>query len=399
MTRSEPGRVAWRWLDLDRQGPYDNAATMPVLVRSVAEKGEPIAQTSVWGRTHLNVGWFDDVDATLDLGRCEELGVDVVRRSAYGGGTAFYAAECSMMWGFLLPRTGSTLGIDHTDLDALLRRFQGIVGAALDRLGLGEVRFEGSSDLRWHGRKLGALTAQDLVVCLSIGGFLNLQRPDLSTYLEVVRVPEDKFKDKVVKDMSSYVCTAGEVAAREVSYEEVRDSLRDALADAGIDLVPSELTEGEAKGVAKHSGRVSDPSFVRRVSSDRFLAGSPEGAAVGFGNHKGRKLCRAGVAVDADGTIVAAMMAGDMHVSPPDVMERVAAALVGGRASDYAGLRERISSVFDRPDVVQADDVMGVTTDDLLAAVTKAVSAAHGGGSGRAYVHAARSSGGTDEEA
>ena len=55
----------WRYLDLDRQGPYENGATMPVLVRSVAEHGEPIAQTSVWGQTHLNVGWFDDVDAAL----------------------------------------------------------------------------------------------------------------------------------------------------------------------------------------------------------------------------------------------------------------------------------------------------------------------------------------------
>src|SRR5690606_17230866 len=70
----------WRYLDLDRQGPYENGATMPVLVRSVAEHGEPIAQTSVWGQTHLNVGWFDDVDATLDLDRCADLGVEVIRR-------------------------------------------------------------------------------------------------------------------------------------------------------------------------------------------------------------------------------------------------------------------------------------------------------------------------------
>ncbi|MDZ7731874.1 MAG: hypothetical protein U5R31_01045 [Acidimicrobiia bacterium] len=61
---------SWRQLDLGRQGPYENGATMPVLVRSVAESGRPVMQTSVWGETHLNVGWFDDVDATLDLERC-----------------------------------------------------------------------------------------------------------------------------------------------------------------------------------------------------------------------------------------------------------------------------------------------------------------------------------------
>ena len=369
-------REHWRWLDLGRQGPYENASTMPVLVRSVAESQAPIAQTSVWGRTHLNVGWFDDVDSTLDLARCEELGVQVVRRSFYGGGTAYYESECSMMWGFLLPKGHTTLGTSTDDLDALLLRFQTVLTDALDRVGLGEVHFEGSSDLRWNGRKLGALTAQDIVACVSIGGFLNLKPPDLTTYLQVVRIPEDKFKDKLVKDMTEYVCTAEQVAGHPVTYEDLRDAIVAALADAGIDLQPDVLNAGETKGVAKNSTRVGSPGSIRRVSSDRFRAEAPAGSRVGLGNFKGRKLCRAGVAVDHDGTVVAALMAGDMHASPPDVLDRVADALVGARSTDPDDLRARVASVFDGDDVVQADAVMGVTTDDLLAAVAKAVEAA-----------------------
>jgi lipoate-protein ligase A len=359
----------WRYLDLGRQGPYENAATMPVLVRSVAERNEPIAQTSVWGQTHLNVGWFDDVDATVDLDRCRELGVEVVRRQVYGGGTAFYGAECAAMWGFMLPKSDDR----YTDLDALITRFQPIVHAALDAIGLGEVQFEGSSDLRWHGRKLGALTAQDIMVCNSVGGFLNLARPDLDLYLEVVRIPDDKFKDKAVKDMRSYVCTAEEVAGQPVSYEAFRDALLGALEDAGISLQRTGLTEGEQYGLSKISAKIGSEDALRRVSSARFSASAPEGSRVGFGNEKGRKLCRAGVAIDSDGTIVAAMMAGDMHVGPPDVIDRVAAALVGAPAEDPGALRRRIAEVFEAPDVHQADQAMGVTTDDLLRAVEKAI--------------------------
>ena len=101
--------------------------------------------------------------------------------------------------------------------------------------------------------------------------------------------------------------------------------------------------------------------------------GEAAGSRVGFGNHKGRKLCRAGVAVDDGGTVVAAMMAGDMHVGPPDVLDRVAAALVGADGGDEGDLRARIASVFDGDDVHQADATLGVTSDDLLAAVAKAV--------------------------
>ena len=70
------------------------------------------------------------------------------------------------------------------------------------------------------------------------------------------------------------------------------------------------------------------------------------------------------------------MMAGDMHVSPPDVMDRVAAALTGADSSNTDDLRQRISTVFEAEDVHQADQLMGVTTEDLLAAVLVAVQAA-----------------------
>jgi lipoate---protein ligase len=358
----------WRYLDLGATGPYENASLMPVLARSVAEGSGPVAQTSVWGTTHLNVGWFDDVDATLDLDRCRALGVEVVRRQLYGGGTAFYGAGCAAMWGFLLPK-----GDRYDGLDGLLERFQPVLLDTLDRIGLGSVGFEGSSDLRWEGRKLGALTAQDVMVCTSVGGFLNLAEPDLDLYLEVVRVPDDKFKDKAVKDMREYVCNAAQVAGRPVTYEAFRDALVSSLRDSGISLLDGTLTDGERYGLSKVSAKVGSDDAIRRVSSERFTAQAPPGSHVGFGNHKGRKLCRAGLAIDAEGVIVDAMMAGDMHVSPGDAMDRVAAALIGADSAALGDVHDRIAAVFEADDILQADDTMGVTTDDLVTAVAKAI--------------------------
>ena len=363
----------WRFVDAGAVTPYENVAIMPVLSRQVAEGGRPTVVTSVWGQTHLNVGWFDDVDATLDLDACDERGVAVIRRPLYGGGTAFYDAGCAAMWGFMLPKTD-----EWADLDAALARFVPPFEATLARLDLGEVQFEGSSDLRWHGRKLGAMTAQDVVSVNSVGGFLNTAPPNLDLYLAVARVPDEKFKDKVVKDLREYVCTAEEVRGRPLGYEEFRDALVASLTEAGFELSEEPLADGERTGVQKIASRVGSPEAVRRISSERFTAEAPEGTKVGFGNVKGRKLCRAGVAVDGDGTVVAAMLAGDLHVSPPDTMDRVAAALVGAGSGDRDDLRARISSVFDGDDVHQAEAAMGVTTDDLLACVEKAIAGAGG---------------------
>src|SRR4051794_1324407 len=361
---------SWRFIDGGPVDPFANTARMPIMIKHVLENG-PVLMTSVWGQTHLNVGWFDDVDSTLDLAKCEELGVQVIRRPMYGGGTAFYDEGCAVMCSFLQTKE------DAPDLDAMLSRFQPIYLDALDRIGLGEVQFEGSSDLRWHGRKLGALTGQDIVAAHSVGSFINIRPPNLDLYLQVVRVPDDKFKDKVVKDMREYVVTAQEIAGREVTYEEYRDALVAACKDAGLDLAEEPFTDEEMATVSRRAQKIADPAYVRRISSERFAAEAPAGSRVGFGNHKGRKLCRAGVSIDEDGVIVAAMMAGDMHVGPPDTMDRVAAALVGAKSSDRDDLHGRIASVFEGSDVHQADAHMGVTTDDLLAAVEKAIALAH----------------------
>jgi lipoate---protein ligase len=370
-----PLSESWRYVDCGAVDAFENNAQMAVLARSTGDAAQPIVQTSVWGATHLNVGWFDDVDSTLDLAACERLGIQVIRRPFAGGGTAFYERGCAVMWGVMYPKPGA-----HDDLDAEIARFQPIVLGALDRIALGEVRFEGSADLRWQGRKLGGISAGDFGRVISVGGFLNIKPPNLDLYLRVVRVPDDKFKDKLVKDMREYVCTAEEVAGGPVSYEQFRDALREAVTEAGIALEPRELTDVERAALKKISNRIATDDSVRRISSERFRA-EHEAAArrVGFGNHKGRKLCRAGVALDGGGTVVAAMLAGDMHVAPPDTMDRVAATLPGATATDDAELRSRIASVFEGNGVHQADTTTGVTTDDLLAAVRKAVDDAQGG--------------------
>ncbi len=370
-----PNGEVWRYLDCGAVDPFENNAQMAVLTRSTAEAGRPTLQTSVWGATHLNVGWFDDVDDTLDLEACERLGIQVIRRPFAGGGTAFYDRGCTLMWGVIFPKGGA-----HDDLDALITRIQPVVLDALGRIGLGEVTFRGSADLRWErDRKVGSVSSGDFGTVLNVGGFLNIKPPDMDRYLQVVRVPDDKFRDKLVSDMREYVCTAEEIAGRPVGYEDFRDAFLAALTDAGITIERSELTDVEHAAQKKISNRIATGDSVRRISSTRFRAEhEPAGLAVGFGNYKGRKLCRAGVALADDGHIAAALMAGDMHVAPPDTLDRIAEALVGADAGDEADLRGRISAVLDAPDVHQADATTGITTDDLLAAVQKAISQAGG---------------------
>ena len=230
------------------------------------------------------------------------------------------------------PQGGSPTSDRRESLDDRLARYQPLVLDFLARLGLSAVQFEGSSDLRINGRKLGALTAQDIVACDCVGGFVNLSKPDLDLYLSVARVPDEKFKDKVVKDLREYVITAEEIAGHPVGYEDFRLAVLGALDSAGIAWEAGPFTDEERSRLSRGVAKVASDDWVRRVSTERFSAAAPEGtASVSATTRDGSSVVQGSLSTPK-GRVVAAMIAGDMHVGPPDVIDRVAAAIVGARS-------------------------------------------------------------------
>jgi ADP-ribose pyrophosphatase YjhB (NUDIX family) len=231
--------------------------------------------------------------------------------------------------------------------------------------------------VRWRDRKLGTLISQSVMGTKVVGAHFNLKRPDLELYRRVARVPEEKFADKVIKDLVEYICTPEDIRGRELGYEEFRDAVvRAAKEEAGLELEPSPVTVEEEAGTKDFASAVSSDDWIHRVSSSRFAAATPPGTRVGVANLKSKKLIRAGVALSEDGTIAAAMMAGDMHLSPPEAMERIATALLGANADDRDDLLARVRAVFEQPDVDQPDAAAGITPEDCVEAVLLAAKSA-----------------------
>jgi lipoate-protein ligase A len=354
----------WRFIDAGAREAPEFFGRMPILAGGVASGQPEVLMTGVFGRGHFQIGWFEDVDAVLDLDAARAEGIEVFRRPMWGGGTAFYDTNASALLGtFIRPDRFATL-------DEALEYFRPMMRRVLDDLGLGEARFEGSSDIRWNGRKLGTLITQSVLGTTMVGGFFNLRKPDLELYAKVARVPEEKFKDKIIKDQVEYICTPGDVRGRDLAYEEFRNAvLTAARKEAGLSFDPTGFTADEDVGTKGFVQTVSADDWVRRVSSERFKTQAGPGARVGFANFKAKKLVRAGVELDGD-VIARAMVAGDMHVSPPEAMDNVAAALEGASISDRADLLARVKQVF--ATVEQPDEAAGITPDDVVETVVLA---------------------------
>jgi len=363
--------MSWRCIDASAMDAPVAFGRMPILAASVVNGGPQVLMTGMFGAGHFQIGWFEDVDAVLDLDAARARGIQVFRRPVWGGGTAFYDTNASALLSFFIRADR------FPTLDGALEHFRPVMRNALDALGLAEVAFEGSSDLRWQGRKLGTLITQSVLGTTVVGGFFNLRAPDLETYAAVARVPEEKFKDKIIKDQVAYICTPADVRGSPLSYEEFRDAVVSA-ARAVIDLEASAFTPEEDTGTQGFVDAVSADDYVARVSSSRFAEAAPPDTRAGFANVKGKKLVRAGVALDDEGTIVRAMMAGDMHLSPPEAMDRVAAALVGESVDDPDGMLAVVRAVFAQPDIDQPDEAAGITAQDCVDAVLLAGKSASG---------------------
>lgn len=355
----------WRFIDVGRTEALAAYGRLPAIAASVVQGGPEVLMTMIWAKGHLTVGWFDDVDSAINLEAAREVGIDVFRRPLWGGGTAFYDTEAVAVWSWIMRDDR------FPTLDEALAHFRPVMEQALKEIGLGEAHFEGSSDIRWRDRKLGTCITQAVLGTKVVGGFLNLKRPDLELYRRVARVPEEKFADKVIKDIVEYIVTPDDIRGRPLSYEELRDAIaRASRRIGGLELDPSPFSPEESGIVDQFVESVTSDEFIRRISSERFRSDAPPGTRVGFANVKGKKLVRAGVALSEEGSIVRAMVAGDMHVSPPEAMDDVARALGGGNVGDGEGLLRRVEGVF--ADVIQPDAAAGITPSDIVEAVLKA---------------------------
>ncbi len=105
----------WRFLDTGKGSAIFNMACDEVLLDSV-ENGEspPVLRLYQWEPAAISIGFAETPETLLDLGKCREEGVDVVRRLS-GGRSVFHDRELtySLIAPVDDPHFGGTLANSH----------------------------------------------------------------------------------------------------------------------------------------------------------------------------------------------------------------------------------------------------------------------------------------------
>ena len=225
----------WRLLPFEVRSAALNMAIDEAVLESVAVlSSPPTIRFYGWSPSAVSIGCFQSIADEVDLGRCRELGIEVVRRRT-GGGAVFHAESGEVTYSLIAPEA-----IMPRDITLSYADICGRVVGALRILGLAS-EFKPINDILVEGKKIsGSAQTRRAGVMLQHGTLLLHLDPE--QMFQVLKVGKKKIEDKGLSEPKARVTSLDRHL--QVSQEEVLAAMTAAFG-AGIDLAPNGLSQAE----------------------------------------------------------------------------------------------------------------------------------------------------------
>jgi len=228
------------------------------------------------------------------------------------------------------------------------------------------------NDIQVAGSKIGGTGAASIgEATVMVGSFMF--DFDTATMARCLKVPSEKFRDKLKTTLDDYMTTMTRELGVPPSRDAVKASfLRHCEAALGVKAEVAELTAAEAKAIAEQEKVLADPEWTHRqgrkfvqlgvkISTDMHLTESMHKARGG--------LIRAHL-VARDGAVTDLMLSGDFTCLPDDGVDRLANRLVGVKLEPGSLTAAAAAAMRDL-----ALDMPGVEPSDVATVVMAAVHA------------------------
>jgi len=213
-----------------------------------------------WEPSAVSIGFFQSLDAEVDLEACRIEGVDVVRRST-GGGAVFHDSRGEVTYSLIASEEEEIIPRD------LLKSYEvicdGIV-KGLEVLGV-SASFQPVNDIVVGGRKIsGNAQTRKLGVLLQHGTVL--VDADLDKMFRLLKVSEAKIRDKMISSAEKRVTTLKKELLRKPSLNEAAEALQRGFEKSlKITLTKGELTDEELRLAEDlRSQKYSNAEWTRR---------------------------------------------------------------------------------------------------------------------------------------
>lgn len=241
-----------RFLDTGPNRAAFNMGLDEALLEAVAEgRSAPLLRFYSWSPPAISIGYFQGMREEIDLAACERLGVEAVRRVT-GGGAVLHDAE--LTYSLVVPEGHELAPKDI--LESYRRICAGLI-EGLGRLGV-QARFAPINDIvallpGGGAKKISGNAQTRKRGCLLQHGTILLD-VDVDRMFELLLVPQEKLRGKLISDVKERVVGLRTLLGREVGYGETAAALAAGLtASWGAELeggAPSEAELARAEALA-----------------------------------------------------------------------------------------------------------------------------------------------------
>ena len=229
----------WRLLLTGFNTAFSNMAIdKAILVANSNGKVPPTVRFYGWNPPAISIGYFQSLTDEIDICSCEKFGVDYVRRIT-GGGAVFHETE--LTYSIVIPEA-------HPEIPKnIMKSYGRICGAVMKGLryvGI-ESEYAPINDIVASGRKIsGNAQTRKLATVLQHGTVL--MDVDVDKMFSVLKVPNEKIKDKLIADVKQRVTSMKHLLGKEINFEEVASAMKKGFEDEfHIELIEEQLSEEE----------------------------------------------------------------------------------------------------------------------------------------------------------
>ncbi len=320
----------------------------------------------------VNVGFHQVVEKEVDVDFAKQQGFPIVRRSI-GGGTIL-DGPWEQDYFFIVGRRSNECPVDIKDF---YKQFLSLVADALRSFGV-HAKYKPINDIIVKDRKISGNGGLSIEEAMVLAGDILIDLPtELMT--RVLRVPDEKFRDKLKKSLSEWMTSL----RLELGEPPTRDELKQNLINEFERQIGVTLEKGEPSSEERQylnellaERREREWTFMKDLSHERLFqaAGAPvrqikvkEGVRICEGIYKAQKMVRITMEI-IDDRIGDISISGDFFTEPhTGMIEKLEQSLVGVLL-DKEALREKILTCFNDFGL----KVVGVNVDDFVHAILTA---------------------------
>ena len=245
----------WRVIPLAANDAFMNMAIDEAVTESVAEGSAPTIRFFRWLPSAVSIGYFQGLRDEVDVERCGELGIHIVRRRT-GGGAVYHDYDGEITYSIIAPENIIPHGIreSYNVICELIIR-------SLKHLGI-ESEFKPINDIITSGKKIsGNAQTRRNGILLQHGTIL--YDLDVRKMFSLLKVGQEKISDKLIQAVEDRVTCVKKL--KETSMDELYQALVKGFTE-DKDHTFEQLTDTElnrAKELAEEKYSREEWNFMR----------------------------------------------------------------------------------------------------------------------------------------